>query len=249
MKYYPIITFASVAEAIIAKSVVSTDPWACDALTGVKLGFSEDYDSVTASFPVAELYVQPPAHGYPGGNSSVGCGVTVEYAQWPYSNAHFAIKDVTWRIDDLHLSGHSLLDSLEAKVDFIVEVLDEKPWKNPVVNYITTATMLDVRANPALSNHSGPYTFTAQNSKLVWTNCLNYWVNNYTKMNFEIGGHTIAGGTSGPGWSMDLSLVWEPCNGSNEAAWGRTIVTESCSYSERNVTHSRKSKKLFPIMG
>jgi len=142
MRHAHIIAFASAAEAIISKSVVATNPWACDALTGVKIDFSKDHQSVTASFPTAELWVNPPAHGYPGGNSTVGCGATVEYAEWFESYAHFAIKDVTWRIDDLNLTGKNLLDRLDAKVDFIVESVDEKTWINPVVNYITTATMV-----------------------------------------------------------------------------------------------------------
>ncbi len=101
MRYLIPILMSSAVDAIHSVSVVSTSPYTCNAVSGVDIAFASDENSITASFPPIALTVELPAHGYPGGNSSVACGGTVEFEDWP-SNVRFAISDVTWNTGGLY---------------------------------------------------------------------------------------------------------------------------------------------------
>ncbi|KAI1148924.1 hypothetical protein F4825DRAFT_453976 [Nemania diffusa] len=245
MRFILPILAASAVDAIHSVSVLSTSPYTCNAVSGVDIAFAPDEKSITASFPPIKLTVAPPAHGYPGGNSSVGCGATVEFEDWP-TGVRFAVSDVTWHTGLLNLTKQNLLHSLNAKVDFAVEhETNTYPLHYPIVKNYASATLLDVDINPSLSDYKGVYEHSIKNPRVYWSTCFNGWSANATKITFSLGGQSSGGGTSEPGWSMDLGLVWESCYAPNETVWGQKVIRgwESCTYRETNAT-TRRSKTL-----
>ncbi|KAI0483514.1 hypothetical protein F4859DRAFT_512171 [Xylaria cf. heliscus] len=223
MRYILLILTASVVGAVHSVSVVSTNAYTCNAVSGVDIAFAADEKSITASFPPITLAVEPPAHGYPGGNSSVACGATVEFEDWR-TGVRFAISDVTWRTGELNLTKKNLLHSLRAKVDLAVEhETNTYPLHYPIVKNYASATL--------------------------WSTCFNGYLANTTKITFQLGGSSSGGGTSQPGWSMDLGLIWESCYAPNETVWGQKVIRgwESCTYRETNATRKR-SKALYPML-
>ncbi|KAI0902890.1 hypothetical protein F4823DRAFT_637436 [Ustulina deusta] len=249
MRYLIPILMSSAVDAIHSVSVVSTSPYTCNAVSGVDIAFASDENSITASFPPIALTVELPAHGYPGGNSSVACGGTVEFEDWP-SNVRFAISDVTWNTGGLDLTEDNLLHSLRAKVDLVVEhETNTYPLHYPIVKNYASTTLLDVDLNPSLSDFQGKYQFSAKNPSPYWSTCFGGYLANTTKITFELGGSSSGGGTSQPGWSMDLGLVWESCYPPNETVWGQQVIRgwESCTYRETNAT-TKRSKALYPML-
>ncbi|KAI0459093.1 hypothetical protein F5B21DRAFT_511551 [Xylaria acuta] len=249
MRHISLILTASVVDAIHSVSVVSTNAYTCNAVSGIDIAFAPDEKSITASFPPIALTVAPPAHGYPGGNSSVGCGGTVEFEDWP-GGVRFAISDVTWHTGKLNLTKNNLLHSLTAKVDLAVEhETNTYPLHYPIVKNYASATLLDVDINPALSDYQGKYEISTKNPRQYWSTCFNGYLANITKITFQLGGRSSGGGTSQPGWSMDVGLVWESCYAPNETVWGQKVIRgwESCTYRETNATVKR-SKALYPML-
>ncbi|KAI1118335.1 hypothetical protein F5Y14DRAFT_447208 [Nemania sp. NC0429] len=249
MRYLLPIVIASAVDAIHSVSVVSQSPYTCNAVSGVDIAFGAGDKSITASFPPIALTVAPPAHGYPGGNSSVGCGATVEFEDWP-TGVRFAISDVTWHAVDLNLTKKNLLHSLRAKVDFAVEhTTNTYPLHYPIVKNYASATLLNLNIDPALSDYQGRYRRSEKNPKPYWSTCFNGYGANKTKITFELYGDSSGGGTSQPGWSMDLGLVWESCYAPNETVWGQKVIRgwERCTYRETNET-MRRSKALYPML-
>ncbi|KAI0966242.1 hypothetical protein F4678DRAFT_304810 [Xylaria arbuscula] len=249
MRYLIPISAVSAVHAIHSVSVASTNAYTCNAVSGVDIAFASDENSITASFPPIELTVAVPAHGNPGGNSSVGCGATVEFEDWP-SGVCFAISDVTWHTGKLNLTEDNLLHSLTAKVDFAVEhETNTYPLHYPIINDYASATLLDVDVNPALSDFQGKYQYSAKNPSLYWSTCFNGYLANTTKITFALGGSSSGGGTSQPGWSMDLGLVWQSCYAPNETTWGQTVIKgwESCTYRTSNAT-AKRSTGLYPML-
>ncbi|KAI0532144.1 hypothetical protein GGR58DRAFT_517952 [Xylaria digitata] len=213
MRYVLPIFAASAVDAIHSVSVVSSNAYTCNAVSGVDIAFASDEKSITTSFPPIALTVEAPAHGYLGGNSSIGCGATVEFEDWP-SGVRFAILGVAWHTGKLNLTKNNLLHSLRAKVD-----------------------LLDVDVDPALSDFQGKYEFSTKNPRPYWSTCFNGYLANTTKISFQLGGSSSGGGTSQPGWSMDLGLIWESCYAPNETTWGQ----------KANSTVKR-SKALYPML-
>ncbi|KAI1345826.1 hypothetical protein F5Y01DRAFT_299423 [Xylaria sp. FL0043] len=249
MRFLIPIFITSAVDAIHSVSVVSTSPYTCNAVSGVDVAFAPDEKSITASFPPIALTVEVPAHGYPGGNSTVACGGTVEFEDWP-SGVRFAISDVTWHTAKLNLTEDNLLHSLWAKVDLAVEhETNDYPLRNPLVKDYASASLLDVDVNPSLSDFHDEFQFSAKNPSLYWSTCFNGWLANVTKITFQLGGKSSGGGTSEPGWSMDLGLVWESCYAPNETVWGQKVIKgwESCTYRETNAT-AKRSKALYPML-
>ncbi|KAI1174373.1 hypothetical protein F4777DRAFT_554307 [Nemania sp. FL0916] len=245
----PILIASAVVEAIHSVSVVSSNAYTCNPVSGIDIAFGPGDQSISANFPPIALAVEFPAHGYPGGNSSVGCGGTVEFEDFP-SGVRFAISDITWRTGKLNLTKNNLFYSLTAKVDFAVEHnTNTYPIHYPVVKDYASATLLNMNVNPALSDYHDVYEHSAKNPNIYWSTCFNGWGANVTKMTFEISGKTDGGGTSEPGWGMDLGLVWESCYAPNETNWGQKVIRgwESCSYRETNATKKR-SKQLYPML-
>ncbi|KAI8631279.1 hypothetical protein F5Y19DRAFT_25635 [Xylariaceae sp. FL1651] len=251
MKFILSIALASTVKAIHSVSVLSTSPYTCNAVSGIDIAFADDENSITASFPPIALTVEPPAHGYPGGNSSVGCGGTVQFEDWP-TGVRFAISDVTWHTGNLNLTAENTLNSLTAKVDFEVEHLTNYyPLHYPLIKDYSSATLLDLEVNPALSDFQGKYELSAKNPNMFWSTCFNGYLDNVTKITFELGGYSVGGGTSQPGWSMGLGLVWQTCYAPNETSWGQKIIKgwESCTYRDTNqTTTAKKSKLLYPML-
>ncbi|RWA11322.1 hypothetical protein EKO27_g3776 [Xylaria grammica] len=249
MRYIFLVLVASVADAIHSVSVVSLNAYDCNAVSGVDVAFASDEKSITASFPLISLTVAPPAHGYPGGNSSVGCGATVEFEDWP-TGVRFAISNVTWHTGALNLTKSNLLHSLRAKVDLVVEhETNTYPLHYPIVKNYASATLLDLDIDPALNDFQGKYELSAKNPRPYWSTCFNGYLANATKITFQLGGSSSGGGTSQPGWSMDLGLVWESCYAPNETVWGQKVIRgwESCTYRETNAT-AKRSKALYPML-
>ncbi|KAI1758206.1 hypothetical protein F4782DRAFT_477034 [Xylaria castorea] len=249
MRHVHLLLAASVVDAIHSVSVVSTSAYTCNAVSGVDIAFAPDEKSITASFPPIALTVESPAHGYPGGNSTVGCGGTVEFEDWP-SGVRFAISDVTWHTGKLNLTTNNLLHSLWAKVELAVEhETNTYPLHYPIVKNYASATLLDVDINPALSDYQGRFEISRKNPRQYWSTCFNGWLANATKITFQLGGRSSGGGTSQPGWSMDLGLVWESCYAPNETVWGQKVIRgwESCTYRETNAT-AKRSKALYPML-
>ncbi|KAI0100279.1 hypothetical protein GGR51DRAFT_358745 [Nemania sp. FL0031] len=241
MKYLLPILAASGADAIHAVSVKSTSPYTCNAVSGVDIAFASDSNSITANFPPISLAVEYPAHGNPGGNSSVACGGTVEFEDWP-TGVQFAISDVTWHTGKLNLAKNNQLRSLTAKVNLEIEhETNTYPIKYPVVKDYSSATLLDVNFNPALSDYQGEYEHSMKNPSPYWSSCFNGYLANTTKLTFELSGYSSGGGTSEPGWSMDLGLVWQSCYAPNETVWGQKVIRgwESCTYRDTNATAKR----------
>ncbi|RYC64121.1 hypothetical protein CHU98_g2069 [Xylaria longipes] len=250
MKYILPLFTASVVDAIHAVSVLSTSPYTCNAVSGVDIAFADDENSITANFPPIALTVEVPAHGNPGGNSTVGCGGTVEFEDWP-SGVRFAVSDVTWRTGNLNLTEDNLLHSLTAKVDLAVEhETNTYPLRYPLVKNYASATLLDVDINPALSDYQGAYETSTKNPNQYWSTCFNGYLANVTKLTFQLSGRSSGGGTSEPGWSMDVGLVWESCYAPNETIWGQKVINgwESCTYRETNATTTKRSKALYPML-
>ncbi|KAI0419465.1 hypothetical protein F5X98DRAFT_384737 [Xylaria grammica] len=279
MRYIFLALVASVADATHSVSVVSLNAYDCNAVSGVDVAFASDEKSITASFPLISLTVAPPAHGYPGGNSSVGCGATVEFEDWP-TGVRFAISNVTWHTGALNLTKSNLLHSLRAKVDLVVEhETNTYPLHYPIVKNYASATLvfsafyfifrisspvvqivrdklltvclmqLDLDIDPALNDFQGKYELSAKNPRPYWSTCFNGYQANATKITFQLGGSSSGGGTSQPGWSMDLGLVWESCYAPNETVWGQKVIRgwESCTYRETNAT-AKRSKALYPML-
>ncbi|KAK7993228.1 hypothetical protein PG989_006609 [Apiospora arundinis] len=249
-------------DAIHANSVETTDSWSCDASRGIDVNFTPapEHHQLLVRFPTIALTVMPPAHGNPGGYSDVGCSATVGFLDFS-SQRRFAIANVTWRADNgIGLAKGQELYRLDAKVEYRIErFTGTYPIKYPIVKDLSTATMLDMdNIDPKLGaeGYQGVFEYTAQNPDRV---CL------YSGLTARMdtremsqrcilrwGGHTRGGGTSLPGWSMDLGLVWEDCHPTEEHGWGQTIINgwESCTYRTTNQTSNnllpdvfRKSKK------
>jgi hypothetical protein len=145
MKYMLCIALASAVEAIHSVSVASTNAYTCNAVSGVDIAFADDEKSIKASFPPIALTVVGPAHGNPGGYSTVGCGGTVEFEDWP-SGVRFAISDVTWHTGDLNLTKDNLLHSLTAQVDLEVDhETNTYPLHYPIVKDYASATLVCLR--------------------------------------------------------------------------------------------------------
>jgi hypothetical protein len=142
MRSMLLILAASAVDAIHSVSVVSMNAYTCNAVSGVDIAFAPDEKSITASFPPVALTVAPPAHGYPGGNSSAGCGATVEFEDWP-TGVRFAVSDVTWHTGVLNLTKQNLLHSLTAKVELAVEhETNTYPIHYPIVKNYASATLV-----------------------------------------------------------------------------------------------------------
>ncbi|KAI2619888.1 hypothetical protein GGR54DRAFT_601732 [Hypoxylon sp. NC1633] len=240
--------FSCTTNAIHSVSVVSETPYDCDAVRGVDVYFTPNDDGIHANFPTVHLSVMPPAHGYPGGYSQVGCGATVEFEDFP-GGVRFSIANVTWNVQNLSLTKGDNLYSLRSKVDLIIEHLTNySPIKYPLVKDKSSATLIDLDVNPALAtteDYQGEYILTKENPNQVWSTCYNGYLANVTKLDLRIGASTKGGGTSLPGWSMDFGLVWEGCYAPNETNWGENIIKgwESCTYREANQT----SNRLLPL--
>ncbi|KAK6858898.1 hypothetical protein PG995_004751 [Apiospora arundinis] len=240
-------------DAIHANSVETTDSWSCDASRGIDVNFTPapEHRQLLVRFPTIALTVMPPAHGNPGGYSNVGCSATVGFVDFS-SQRRFAIANVTWRADGgISLAKGEVLYTLDAKVEYRIErFTGTYPIKYPIVKDLSTATMLDMdNIDPKLGDegYQGVFEYTAQNPKRVWSDCKNGYTGNVTKMYFEMGGHTRGGGTSLPGWSMDLGLVWEDCHPTEEHGWGQTIINgwESCTYRTTNQTSNNLLPDVF----
>lgn len=142
MRYILLLLTASVADAVHSVSVVSTNAYTCNAVSGIDIAFSPDKEKITASFPPIKLTVESPAHGYPGGNSTVGCGGTVEFEDWA-GGVRFAISDVTWHTGKLNLTKNNLLHSLRAKVEMAVEhETNTYPLHYPMIKDYSSATLV-----------------------------------------------------------------------------------------------------------
>ncbi|KAK7959902.1 uncharacterized protein PG986_004756 [Apiospora aurea] len=236
------------ATAIHANSVES-DSWSCDASRGIDISFTPapEHHQILVSFPTIALTVQPPAHGYPGGASNVGCSALVGFVDFA-PQRRFAVANATWRADNgVDLPADAELYRLTAKVEYRIERdMGTFPRKYPIVKDLSSAVLLDLDLDPKLSDEArqGKFEYFAENPNRVWTECKNGYEGNVTKMYFGLSGHTRKGGTSLPGWSMDLGLVWEDCYPPDDVGWGQTIINgwESCTYSNVN----RTSRGLLP---
>lgn len=115
-----------VSGAINAAAVRSQTPYTCNAVGGIVVTFEEDMSVMHAKFPNLQLYVDTPSHGFPPSYSIMFCLATVEFSEPDfgsgYSQARFAISDVTWSNKNLTLEKGDNFKTLRGKVDLNVEV-------------------------------------------------------------------------------------------------------------------------------
>ncbi|KAI0199816.1 hypothetical protein F4808DRAFT_461471 [Astrocystis sublimbata] len=233
MRSLPILAAAgSVVEAVHPRTIVSENAYTCNPSNGIDISFTDsgrEGSKIIADFPTIRMAVIGPAHGFPGGDSHVGCGGTVEWEDWaPY--VRFAIANVTWRANDLNLTDKADFFSLSARVDMdVVHMENTTPVRYPLTSDKSSAAMLDVEINPKLDEFQGKYEVTAKNPKPFWSYCQNGYLSNTTT-----------------GWSMELGLDWEPCHEPIPSPWGQRVIKgwESCTYPQTNATATR----LFPML-
>ncbi|KAI1505579.1 hypothetical protein F5X99DRAFT_368515 [Biscogniauxia marginata] len=242
-------TFAALsrtASAVHAAAVRSNTPYDCNAVSGVDVSFSADEKIIHANFPTIDLTVKPPAHGFPGGDSNVVCDATVEFEDWP-TQVRFAVANVTWHANELNLAENDNFYSLAAKFDLSVQHLrNYSPIQYPLIFDYASSTLLDLDVDPGIGNKSytGEFEYFAENPNLVWSTCFGGYLANTTSLTFELRAHTENGGTSAPGWSMDLGLVWEDCYSPDDLNWGQIIHKnwESCTFQEGNSTSGKRER-------
>ncbi|CAJ2502040.1 Uu.00g048930.m01.CDS01 [Anthostomella pinea] len=242
---FPLLIAALVGDAVAihAVAVTSQDPYACNAVSGVDIAWAEDENSIHADFPDISLTVYPPAHGNENGQSTVGCGAAVEFADWS-SGQRFAVSNVTIRASNLNLPGDNDLYTIKASVDFqVVDLLNYYPIQYPLQLNYASSSLLDIDVDSGIGNGSfvGPYEQYVENAKTVWSPCFNGYLSNTTTMVFALSAETVKGGTSDAGWSMDLGIVWEDCYYPDQGVWGQTVLTnwESCSFSDNGTKRER----------
>ncbi|RYP43934.1 hypothetical protein DL768_009565 [Monosporascus sp. mg162] len=188
-------------------AVRSSNAYNCDPINGIDIAFSEDRNKISAKFPTIDLTVYPPAHGNPGGYSTVSCGASVEFEDW-LSQVRFAIQNVTWHVDNLNLTGNNNLYSLTAKVDMrVAHLTNYYPIKYPLVFDYAASTLLDLDVNPGIGNDSyqGEFEYFANNPNLEVSILkaffhgvliISWGPTKYS--NFALSGQTEKGGTSAP---------------------------------------------------
>ncbi|RYP77398.1 hypothetical protein DL771_001193 [Monosporascus sp. 5C6A] len=229
-------------------AVRSNNPYDCDPINGIDIAFSEDRNKISAKFRTIELTVYPPVHGNPGGFSIVSCGASVEFKDRS-PHARLAIENVTWHVDNLNLTGNNNLYGLAAKVDMrVAHLTNYYPTKYPLVFDYAASTLLDLDVDPGIGNDSyqGEFVYFA-NSNLEWSTCFGGYLANTTSIDFALSDRTEKGGTSAPGWSMELDLAWEECYPSEEQDWGqvRHKNWEICSFEEAGSELTRRKRCDF----
>lgn len=116
----------SASAAINAAAVRSRTPYACNAVGGVQVAFSDDVSVMHAKFPNLNLYVDTPSHGFPPSYSIMYCIATVEFSESDfgtgYSQHRFAIANVTWSNSNLTLEKGDNFNKLNTTVDLNIEV-------------------------------------------------------------------------------------------------------------------------------
>ncbi|KAK8116494.1 uncharacterized protein PG998_004775 [Apiospora kogelbergensis] len=132
-------------DAIHSDTVESGNSWTCDASRGIDISFTPapEHHQILVSFPTIYMGVMPPAHGYPGGESNVGCSATVGFVDFA-SQRRFAIANVTWRADNgLDLPKGADLYRLNAQVEYRIErSMGTTPIKYPIIKDLSLATMV-----------------------------------------------------------------------------------------------------------
>ncbi|KAJ3577449.1 hypothetical protein NPX13_g3118 [Xylaria arbuscula] len=242
---------SSVSAAINAAGVRSQTPYACNAVGGVQVTFSEDVSVMHAKFPNLNLYVDTPSHGFPPSYSIMYCIATVVFSEPDFgtgTNQHrFAIANVTWSNSNLTLEKGDNFNTLQTTVDLNIEVSNETtPVHYPIGTDKYSANLANFKANPAVGvdePHSGEFTFTATNPKPYFTPCFLGRSAHVLNFDFSVFAETEEGGTSTGGWEVDFGLIYEDCHWTEESDnWGTTQIKdwESCTYHEATNTTSAK---------
>ncbi|KAI0466899.1 hypothetical protein F4859DRAFT_496335 [Xylaria cf. heliscus] len=237
--------------AINAAAVRSQTPYTCNAVGGVGVTFEEDMSIMHAKFPDLQLYVDTPSHGFPPSYSIMHCLATVEFSEPDfgsgYSQARFAISNVTWSNKNLTLEKGDNFNILRGKVDLNVEVSNlTSPVHYPIGKDRYSSNLVNLQVNPAIGidePYSGEFKFTARNPDPTFTPCFLGRSSHALKFDFDIFAETVDGGVSSAGWNVDFGLIYEECHwtaGSDN--WGQTRIKswESCTYREANKTVMRR---------
>ncbi|KAI0801573.1 hypothetical protein GGR55DRAFT_667744 [Xylaria sp. FL0064] len=162
---------SSVSAIINAAAVRSQTPYSCNAVGGTIVTFEDDMSVMHTKFPDLYLFVDTPSHGFPPSYSIMDCITEAEYSEdnfgSGYSQARFAIANVTWSNNNLTLDKGDNFNTLRAKVDLNIEVSNEtSPVHYPIGKDRYSANLVYLEVNPALGvneSYSGPFTFTASN--------------------------------------------------------------------------------------
>ncbi|KAH8158911.1 hypothetical protein CIB48_g9333 [Xylaria polymorpha] len=214
---------------------------------GIVVTFEEDMSVMHAKFPNLQLYVDTPSHGFPPSYSIMFCLATVEFSEPDfgsgYSQARFAISDVTWSNKNLTLEKGDNFKTLRGKVDLNVEVSNlTSPVHYPIGKDRYLANLVNLEVNPAVGvdePYSGEFKFTAKNPNPTFTPCFLGRSSHALKFDFDIFAETVDGGVSSAGWSVDFGLIYEACHWTADSDnWGETRIKnwESCTYREANQT-------------
>ncbi|KAI0975962.1 hypothetical protein F4678DRAFT_419192 [Xylaria arbuscula] len=242
---------SSVSAAINAAAVRSQTPYSCNAVGGTDVTFADDLSVLHAKFPDLYLYVDTPSHGFPPSYSIMDCQTTVEFSEPDfgsgYSQARFAIANVTWSTNNLTLAKGDNLNTLTAKVDLKIEVSNEtSPVHYPIGKDLYENNLVNLQVNPAIGvdePFSGEFKYTAVNPNPYFTPCFLGRSDHALKFDFQIYAETVDGGVSSPGWNVDFGLIYETCQWTPESDnWGSTYIQgwQSCYYRTTNTTSLKR---------
>ncbi|KAI0184777.1 hypothetical protein EV127DRAFT_443407 [Xylaria flabelliformis] len=247
---------SGVSGAASAVAARSQTPYSCNAVGGIQVTFEEDMSVMHAKFPDLHLYVDTPSHGFPPSYSIMYCLATVEFSESDfgsgYSQARFAISDVTWSNNNLTLEKGDNFNQLRGKVDLNIEISNlTSPVHYPIGKDKLSANMVNLEVNPAIGvneSFNGEFKFTAKNPNPYFTPCFLGRSDHALKFDFDIFAETVDGGVSTAGWNVDFGLIYEECHwteGSDN--WGTTRINdwETCTYRTANQTAAKRGLKGF----
>ncbi|KAI1418822.1 hypothetical protein F5Y12DRAFT_436598 [Xylaria sp. FL1777] len=143
---------SSARAAVNAAAVRSQTPYSCNAVGGVGVTFEDDMSVMHAKFPDLNLYVDTPSHGFPPSYSIMYCIATVEFSEPDfgsgYSQARFAIANVTWSNSNLTLDKGDNFNDLRAQIDLNIEVSNEtSPVHYPIGKDRYSSNLVRVHVN------------------------------------------------------------------------------------------------------
>ncbi|KAI1353997.1 hypothetical protein F5Y01DRAFT_312259 [Xylaria sp. FL0043] len=247
---------SSVSAVINAAAVRSQTPYSCNAVGGTIVTFEDDMSVMHTKFPDLYLFVDTPSHGFPPSYSIMDCITEAEYSEdnfgSGYSQARFAIANVTWSNNNLTLEKGDNFNTLRAKVDLNIEVSNEtSPVHYPIGKDRYSANLVYLEVNPGLGvneSYSGPFTFTATNPNPYFTPCFLGRSAHALKFGFNIYAYTEEGGVSSPGWNVDFGLIYEECQWTPESDnWGTTQIKDwqDCYYSTTNSSSLKRGLRRF----